>query len=194
MLPSFAANGYLPLGRYSISFDEAEEMLVSAPEFEDSSTRTELWDGFHDYLDPFLTLEDTYAGDLGGRPLIHRLWLGGSFVSTKLDPGNIDATVLVDTRAERVVRGKPGSKWLTTAFQSRARMREKFGVSPLRIGYRPVAHIFEPDRFTPDERTYFTQRGVWDDWWQRCRLHEKDDRSPSEESAAPARGYLEVRL
>ncbi|MGA5501038.1 DUF6932 family protein [Streptomyces umbrinus] len=194
MLPSFAANGYLPLGRYSISFDEAEEMLVSAPEFEDSSTRTELWDGFHDYLDPFLTLEDTYAGDLGGLSLIHRLWLGGSFVSTKLDPGNIDATLLVDTRAERVVRGKPGSKWLTTAFQSRARMKEKFGVSPLRIGYQPVAHIFEPDRFTLDERTYFTQRGVWDDWWQRCRLHDQDDRSPSEESAAPARGYLEVRL
>ncbi|WP_413758129.1 DUF6932 family protein [Streptomyces sp. MMBL 11-3] len=194
MLPSFAANGHLPPGRYSVSLDEAEEILVGAPAFEDSSTRTELWDGLHKYLDPFLTLEDTYAGDLGDLPLLHRLWLGGSFVSAKLDPGNIDVTVLVDLRAERVVRGKPGSKWLTTAFQSRARMKEKFGVSPLRIGYRPVAHIFEPDRFTPDERTYFTQRGVWDDWWQRRRLDGQDDLSPSEESAAPARGYLEVRL
>ncbi|BCL29439.1 DUF6932 family protein [Streptomyces aurantiacus] len=194
MLPPFASTGHLPLGRYSVSFDEAEKMLVSAPEFEESSTRTELWDGLHDYLDPFLTLEDTYGDDLGGLPLIHGLWLGGSFVSAKLDPGNIDATVLVDTRAEHVVRGKPGSKWLTTAFQSRDRLKEKFGVSPLRIGYRPVAHIFEPDSFTPDERTYFTQRGVWDDWWQRCRLPDQDDRSPSEESAAPARGYLEVRL
>lgn len=169
-------------------------MLVSAPEFEESTTRTGLWDGLHDYLDPFLTLEDTYVSALGGIPLIHSLWLGGSFVSTKLDPGNIDVTVLIDTRAESAVRGRPGSKWLTTAFQSRARMREKFGVSPLRIGYRPVAHIFEPERFSPDERTYFTQRGVWDDWWQRCRLPAGKDRSPSEESAAPARGYLEVRL
>ncbi|WP_216868834.1 DUF6932 family protein [Streptomyces brasiliscabiei] len=121
-------------------------MLVRAPEFADSSTCTELWDGFHDYLDPFLTLEDTYAGALGGLPLIHRLWLGGSFVSTKPDPGNIDATLLIDTRAERAVRGRRGAKWLTTAFQSRASMREKYGVSP------------------------------------------------SEENAAPARGYLEVRL
>ncbi|BFO13727.1 hypothetical protein SHKM778_01150 [Streptomyces sp. KM77-8] len=64
----------------------------------------------------------------------------------------------------------------------------------LRIGYQPVAHIFEPERFTPEERTYFTQRGVWDDWWQRCRLPDGKDRSPSEASAAPARGYLEVRL
>jgi hypothetical protein len=194
VLPSFTANGFLPLGRYSVSFDEAEAMLVSATEFEDSSTRRELWDGLHNYLDPFLTLEDTYAKALAGVPLLHRLWLGGSFVSTKLDPGNIDATLLIDTRAERAVRGKPGSKWLTTAFQSRDRMREKFGISPLRIGYQPVARIFEPERFTPEERTYFTQRGVWDDWWQRCRLPDGKDRSPSEESAAPARGYLEVRL
>ncbi|MEU8715637.1 hypothetical protein [Streptomyces sp. NPDC048663] len=169
-------------------------MLVSAPEFGESTTRTELWDGLHDYLDPFLTLEETCAPALDGIPLIHSLWLGGSFVSTKVDPANIDVTVLIDTRAERTVRGKPGSKWLTTAFQSRARMREKFGVSPLRIGYQPVARIFEPERFTVDERTYFTQRGVWDDWWQRCRLPNTNDRSPSEESAAPARGYLEVRL
>ncbi|MGW4875855.1 DUF6932 family protein [Streptomyces sp. NPDC004262] len=194
MLPSFTATGFLPLGRYSVSFDEAESMLVSAPEFGESTTRTELWDGLHDYLDPFLTLEETCAAALDGIPLIHSLWLGGSFVSTKVDPANIDVTVLIDTRAERTVRGKPGSKWLTTAFQSRARMREKFGVSPLRIGYQPVARIFEPERFTADERTYFTQRGVWDDWWQRCRLPDTNDRSPSEESAAPARGYLEVRL
>ncbi|MFE0674442.1 DUF6932 family protein [Streptomyces sp. NPDC058867] len=194
MPPSFATNGFPPLGRYSVSFDEAESLLASAPEFEDSATRTRLWDGLHDYLDPFLTLEDTYANALDGVPLIHSLWLGGSFVSTKLDPANIDVTLLIDTRAERAVRGKPGSKWLTTAFQSRSRMREKFGVSPLRIGYRPVPHVFEPERFTPDERTYFTERGVWDDWWQRCRLPDTDDRSPSEDSAAPARGYLEVRL
>ncbi|WP_445280035.1 DUF6932 family protein [Streptomyces sp. DSM 118148] len=194
MPPTFAANGSLPLGRYSVSFDEAESMLVSAPEFQDSATRTALWDGLVSYVDLFLALEDRYASVLADLPLIHRIWLGGSFVSTKTDPGNIDATLLIDTRAERAVRGRPGSKWLTTAFQSRDRTREKFGVSPLRIGYQPVAHIFEPERFTPEERTYFTQRGVWDDWWQRCRLPGQADRSPSEQSAAPARGYLEVRL
>ncbi|MET9391746.1 hypothetical protein ABZY20_15235 [Streptomyces sp. NPDC006624] len=53
MLPSFAANGFLPLGRYSVSLDEAEAMLVSAPEFQDSATRQTLWDGLHGYLDRF---------------------------------------------------------------------------------------------------------------------------------------------
>ncbi len=194
MLPAFAETGFLPLGRYSISFDEAESILVSAPRFQNSATRTELWDGLHGYLNGFLELEDMYTDLLGGLPLVHSLWLGGSFVSAKPDPGNIDATLLIDTRAERTIRGKPGSKWLTTAFQSRNRMKEKFGVSPLRIGYQPVAHIFQPERFTSDQRTYFTERGVWDDWWQRCRLPDQSDRSPSEDSATPARGYLEVRL
>lgn len=109
MLPSFADNGFLPLGRYSVSLDEAESMLVSAPEFRDSATRTTLWDGFLSYVDRFLTLEDTYADALDGRTLVHRVWLGGSFVSAKPDPGNIDASLLIDTRAERAVRGKPGS-------------------------------------------------------------------------------------
>ncbi|MEU6227166.1 hypothetical protein [Streptomyces sp. NPDC047042] len=194
MLPSFAENGFLPLGRYSLSFDEAESMLVSAPEFEDSATRAVLWDGLTRYLDRFLELEDAYIDFLRDLPLVQGLWLGGSFVTTKPDPANIDASFLINTRAEHAVRGKPGSKWLTTAFQSRNRIREKFGVSPLRIGYQPVAHIFEPKRFTPDQRTYFMERGVWDDWWQRCRLPDQSDRSPSEDSAAPARGYLEVRL
>ncbi|MGI5356371.1 DUF6932 family protein [Streptomyces sp. CA-252508] len=163
-MPAFAVNGFLPLGRHSVSLGDAESMLVSAPQFRDSPTRRTLWDGLISYLDVFLALEDTYEGLLNGIPLIHRVWLGGSFVSTKLDPRNIDTTLLIDTDAERSVRG------------------------------HRVAHVFEPERFTPEERTYFTERGVWDDWWQRCRLPDQEDRSPSERSAAPARGYLEVRL
>ncbi|MFD5218542.1 DUF6932 family protein [Streptomyces tendae] len=194
MLPSFAPNGFLPLGRYSVSFDEAESTLVSAPEFRESATRTQLWDGLHGYLERFLALEDTYADELGGLVLVHRLWLGGSYVSAKIDPQNIDATLLIDTRAERAVRGKPGSKWLTVAFKSRDSVKERYGVSPTRVGYRPVGNVFRPERMTPEERTYFMERGVWDDWWQRCRLPDHAVRSPSEDSAVPARGYLEVRL
>lgn len=194
MLPSFTASGYPPLGRFSVSFNEAESLLVSAPKFADSSTRATLWDGLHSYLDRFLTLEDTYAEALDGLTLVHSLWLGGSFVSTKLDPGNIDATLLIDVRAERAVRGRPGSKWLTDAFKSWDSIRRKYGVSPVRVGYQPVGHVFRLEHMTAEERTYFMQRGVWDDWWQRCRLPGQADRFPSAASAVPARGYLEVRL
>ncbi|MFB7579966.1 DUF6932 family protein [Streptomyces hydrogenans] len=191
MLPSFAADGFLPLGRYSVSFEEAESMLVDAVEFQDSPTRRTLWEGLDRYIQRFFALEDAYLDDAR---LIQGVWLGGSFVSSKYEPRNIDAALLIDVEAERAVRGNPGSKWLTSAFKSRDSIREKFGVSPLRIGYHRVAHVFEPERFTPEERTYFTERGVWDDWWQRCRLPDQEARSPSEQSAIPARGYLEVRL
>ncbi|KOT32349.1 hypothetical protein ADK41_30090 [Streptomyces caelestis] len=193
-MPSFTATDFLPLGRYSVSAAEAESLLVKAPEFENSKTRTRLWTGLRGYLEGFLALEDAYASVLDGLPLIHRLWLGGSFVSAKLDPRNIDATLLIDVRAERAIRGRPGSKWLTTAFKSRDSIRREFGVSPVRVGYLPVSRVFRPELMSTEERTYFMERGVWDDWWQRCRLPDQADRSPSEASAAPARGYLEVRL
>ncbi|MBM7089848.1 hypothetical protein JTP67_15145 [Streptomyces sp. S12] len=191
---SFTTNGFPPPGRHSVTFGEAEALLVTAPEFQSSATRQTLWAGLLDYLERFLALEDAHAHVMDGYPLVHRLWLGGSFVSTKPDPRNINATVLIDVRAERAVRGRPGSKWLTTAFQSRDKMLRTFGVSPVRVGYQPVGHVFRPERFSAEERTYFMERGVWDDWWQRCRLPGQTDRSPSRESAAPARGYLEVRL
>jgi len=193
VLPSFTATDFLPLGRYSVSAAEAESLLVKAPEFENSKTRTRLWTGLRGYLEGFLALEDGYASVLDGLPLIHRLWLGGSFVSAKLDPRNIDATLLIDVRAERAIRGRPGSKWMTTAFK-RDSIKREFGVSPVRVGYLPVSHVFRPGLMSPEAQTYFMERGVWDDWWQRCRLPDQTDRSPSEASAAPARGYLEVRL
>jgi hypothetical protein len=79
-------------------------------------------------------------------------------------------------------------------FQHEADGGERYGLSPMRVGYRPVGHVFRPEVMAPEERTYFMERGVWDDWWQRCRLPDHTDRSPSEQSAVPARGYLEVRL
>ncbi|MEU6538082.1 hypothetical protein [Streptomyces sp. NPDC047000] len=194
MLPSFTANGFLPVGRYSVSLEDAHSLLVGAPEFGDSVTRATLWEGLLTYLGRFADLEDTYTADLDGLVLVHRLWLGGSYVSAKRDPRNIDATLLIDLRAEARVCGRPGSKWLTTAFKSRQNMAAKFGVAPLRVGYRPIAHVFQPEHFSTGERTYFMERGLWDDWWQRCRLPDQSDRSPSVESAVPARGYLEVRL
>lgn len=194
VLQRFTAEGFPPLGRHSLTMEAAERLLVAHKAFKESTTRADLWDGLVRYLDNFLTLDDVYAADLEGLSLIHSVWLGGSFVSTKANPGNIDAAVLVDSRAERIVRGNPGSKWLTEAFKSRDHIRRNFGVSPLKVGYRPVASVFELRDMPPDDQRYFTERGIWDDWWQRCRRPDQTDRTPSEASAVPTRGYLEVRL
>lgn len=194
VLLDFTAEGFLPPGRFSVTMDEAEHFLVGNPLFAQSVRRPILWDGFQEYLGHFVALEDSYPDKLQGRALVHRVWLGGSFVSAKQDPRNIDATVFIDVAAEASVRGNPGSKWLTNAFKSREPILRKFGVSPLRVGYRPVASAFELQSVSPEDQTYFLHRGIWDDWWQRCRLPAGDDQAPSEASAAPVRGYLEVRL
>ncbi|QNP63624.1 DUF6932 family protein [Streptomyces genisteinicus] len=194
MLPDFTVEGFLPPGRFSVTMEEAQDLLVSSPLFHPSGRRTTLWNGLQEYLDRFGVLEDTYAERLQGRSLVHRVWLGGSFVSAKAEPRNIDATVFVDVTAEAAVKGNPGSKWLTSAFKSREQILRNFGVSPLRVGYRPVASAFDLQSITEDDRTYFMQRGIWDDWWQRCRLPDGGDPAPSEASAVPVRGYLEVRL
>ncbi len=194
MHPRFTADGFFPPGRYSVTMDEAQALLVDAERFRSSARRSELWSKFQEYIGNFVLLEDQYEEILEGRALIHRIWLGGSFVSVKPDPRNIDATLLIDEAAEKSIRRNPGSKWLTRAFQSRENMRQKFGVSPVRIGYRTVPHVFEAKMLTAEDAGYFRERGVWDDWWQRCRLRDGSDPAPSAESAMPVRGYLEVRL
>ena len=193
MLPEFDERGHLPPGRFTLSMEEAEEFLVAAPRFAASMTRPALWSKFQDFLYLFVRLQDTYLELLDGIELVHGVWLGGSFASAKLDPRNIDATVLVDERAEQALKGHPGSKWLTEAFKSRKAMLDRFDVSPMRVGYRPVASVFKLRDMTQEDRTYFLDRGRWDDWWQRCRLPGEVGSPPSEASAAPMRGYVEVR-
>jgi hypothetical protein len=161
--------------------------------FRDSSTRPRLWSGLEAYLSRFFDLEDRHKDQVGPTPLIHALWLGGSFVSTKLNPSNIDLTVLIDEASAAAMRGLPGTRWLTSAFHRDARLQE-FGVSPLRVGYRPIVSVFRPEALDSQDQAYLRERGAWDDWWQRCRPEGVGKTEPTLESAAPRRGYLEVTL
>lgn len=179
-------SGFLPPGRYSCDFGEAEDLLVNSPALAMSTTRADIWLNFGKFLTEFLALETKYP-DLCESPLLDRVWLGGSFVSTKLDPRNIDATVFLNAATMKALRGNPGSGIFTKSRESWLR---DFSVSPLFVEYHPVAKIFNRDKLEDHELAYFADRGRWDDWWQRCRLGEKT--APSVESAYAARGYLEV--
>ncbi|CAM5710065.1 hypothetical protein BOQ63_015145 [Streptomyces viridifaciens] len=192
MLPDFNDHGHLPPGRYRLTITQAAEAFVHAERFQASTSRAQIWQGFQEYLYQFIHLEEQFAPLLQGRELIHSVWLGGSFVSAKLDPHNVDATLLMNPEAERAIRGNPGSKWLTTAFKSWKAMQDRYGVAPLRIPYVPVAKVFQPQDFAAEELEYFRDRGRWDDWWQRCRRPGEGE--PSVQSAAPVRGYVEVTL
>ncbi|MCX4486095.1 hypothetical protein OG890_19410 [Streptomyces anulatus] len=193
MVPEWGEGGFLPPGRYRIDPDEAEHLLVADGRFQASATRAQLWSGLDTYLSRFFDLEERHQGALDGSQLIHALWLGGSYVSSKINPQNIDLTVLIDERAASAIRGLEGTRWLSSAFNRKARLAE-FGVSPLRIGYRPVVSVFRAELLAPEDQAYLRERGAWDDWWQRCRLDGVDKSEPTLETAAPQRGYLEVTL
>ncbi|GGO47906.1 hypothetical protein GCM10012287_21650 [Streptomyces daqingensis] len=191
MVPEFGDDGFLPPGRYRVDPVTARELLVEAETFRQSQRRVQLWDGFEGYLSRFFDLEGRHRDAVGEINLIHAVWLGGSFVSAKLDPHNIDLTVLLDDQAARSFRGLPGAKWLTSAFNRKACLAD-FGVSPLVVRYRPIVSIFQSEALTPEDQAYLRERGAWDDWWQRCR--EGDTAEPTVDSAKPRRGYLEVTL
>ncbi|MFJ3954266.1 DUF6932 family protein [Streptomyces libani] len=193
MIPTWREHGFLPPGRYRVGPEDAYALLVDAERFRDSRTRRSLWEGLEAYLSRFFDLEERHRQVAGEVRLIHSLWLGGSFVSTKVDPGNIDLTVLTDDAAVAALKGLPGTRWLTSAFKREARLAE-FGVSPLHVGYRPIVSVFRPETLDAADQTYLRHRGAWDDWWQRCRPDGVDKSEPTLDSAAPRRGYLEVTL
>ncbi|KPN16319.1 DUF6932 family protein [Arthrobacter sp. Edens01] len=189
MIPVFNQDGHLPLGRYSTSPDQARAVLVDDPQFASSATRPGLWENLETYLAEFLYLEEKYAHLLPG-PLLDRIWLGGSFVSTKLDPRNVDVTLIINKEAKDVLKGRQGAGLFT---RSRASVLSKYGVSPLYLNYKPVVSVFKLDELEDDERTYLAARGAWDDWWQR-RRQSGLQQEPTLESCVPRRGYLEVVL
>ncbi|MBG6085862.1 DUF6932 family protein [Zhihengliuella flava] len=180
--------GFLPPGRYSCDHHEARQFLVGAPRFDASETRDKLWDGLEGFLAEFVELERKYESELSV-PLLDRIWLGGSFVSTKINPRNVDLTLFLNDDAVQELRGRPGAGILK---KSRRDWLARYSVSPLFVHYRPIISIFRNDGLSSDDTHYLIERGKWDDWWQRCR--EDSTREPTLESARTKRGYLEVTL
>ncbi|MDP9936833.1 hypothetical protein J2T11_003201 [Paenarthrobacter nicotinovorans] len=188
MMPTFdVESGHLPVGRYSCSPEDARAALVEDPRFQTSQTRADIWSNFERYLSLFFALEEKYA-DVLPMPLIDRIWLGGSFVSAKLDPRNVDATLHINRAAKEALKGKPG---VGVFARSRGSVLEEFKVSRLFLDYEPVVHVFRLDQLEESQRSYLAGRGAWDDWWQR-RRGDGEREAPTLETCPPRRGYLEV--
>lgn len=183
-------------GRVQLTLLAVEQSWVSA--IPTSTTRPALWEQFKNYLGKFAHVEREALSQGwldNGESLVNYVWLGGSFISDKDDPDNIDVTVFLNGRSMKKIRGKPGCGWVNSKAFSRkelARSNEFSGISPIRVDYYPVVSIFQLGEISPEEHDYLTKRGAWDDWWQRLR--DKDCDSPTESSSASRRGYVEVIL
>jgi hypothetical protein len=186
------ATGHLPLGRYHATLDEVYQRFVSHPAFAESPTRELIWDGFVAYMLAWHVLEEKLTEFLGGKRLVMSTWLGGSFISAKPDPGNLDVTLLVDGELAASCQGKPGIGSLKR-LSYRAGMLEEFRVSPCIVRYHYFRSPFSQHIVgDPEVEDYVMKRGAFDDWWQRVRPDGVPKGEPTQETAAARRGYLEV--
>ncbi len=183
---------HLPPGRYRAALDEVLERFVDG--FPGSSTRREIWDGFVAYLRIWADIEERMRPHLGDDALLSVVWLAGSFISEKLDPHNLDLSVMVGYDAIQKCKGKPGAKKLVE-LANREKMLKQFRLSPILIRYRYVQSPFRLQNLAPGpELDYALNRGAFDDFWQRTRPVGEPKGPPTKESGALSRGYLEVEV
>lgn len=182
-----------PPGRVRLSLQEAEQSLVLHPLFDASTSRPSIWSGLIDYLGEFVRLEDRWVDILEGRSLIEFLWLGGSFVSAKVDPRNLDVCVAVDATAQELLYKRAGSAWLTRAFYRDGALK-RYRLSPLALPYRAIVSPFQSHQLERPDIDYLRERGTWDDWFQRLRDPEVSDGVPRLSTVPARRGYVEVVL
>ncbi|MEV6342468.1 hypothetical protein [Actinoplanes sp. NPDC051851] len=177
-MPEFEAKtGFLPPGRYAASLDELHERFVESA---GSNVRREIWDEWAIHR----TLVECLAG------AIARMWVGGSFVSEKTEPGDVDVTYLLpaqnhdrldrdtlaglDDLAERgwcVARGMRVDAYLI-------RLPEAM----------PVSQML-PRLLTPHASGSFRDIGLYDEFWQCIKPAAVND-TPGDKR----RGYVEVLL
>lgn len=186
--PLDAVTDQLPPGRYRCTLDEIYERFVDAPEFSHSSTRVDRFDGLVAYLHDWRTAQSAFGGD----PVLMGLWVGGSFISSVLDPQDIDVTPHISGPRLRELEGKPGVGRLKRLFEHRKSVRARYLVEPFPFTWYPVAAPFGRGG-SAVEFDYYTNRGIMDDFWQRVRPPGPKV-APTLEDAPSRRGYLEVIL
>ncbi|WP_125802734.1 hypothetical protein [Actinoplanes sp. ATCC 53533] len=177
-MPEFdPTTGFLPPGRYSASLDDLYARLVRST---GSIARQEIWREWDDHR--------TIVGALAGE--ITRMWVGGSFVSSKVEPSDVDVTYLL--RAEAFDRLDAE----TLADLDDLTLRGWCVKRGMRVDAylvrlpenRPVSQMIT-SMLTQADAASFRDVGIYDEFWQRVK--------PTAANGIPGalrRGYVEVLL
>lgn len=178
--------GYLERGRHRLTEAEVHARFVGHAEFAASTTRQDIWDEYELGRDL-----------LRSKVRIHAIWIGGSFLTSKVDAKDMDALFILNGRDYRKLDAKdqqvvasflPQQGPLGTTVRGH-------GLSLLDsylLFWSPWSPL-DP-KWTPEHREYASWRGYWDDFWQRDRFNKPDGKPPHWKDALPVRGYLEVEL
>lgn len=172
--------GLLPLGRYGVTLADVKQHYVDDARFSASTTRSEIWGHF----------ESATEGIRSVVPVVC-VWIGGSFLTDKLDPDDIDLVYWCeDSLVDQVT--DPQAMLLLQLFAEN-QVRPRTG---LRVDTRYCKwHLYPEARLADsvEHRSYALSRGFWDDFWMRKRTGQKND-PPQMADALPKRGYFELTL
>lgn len=182
-----ASTGYLPRGRHRVSEDDVHARFVTHPDFAASATRLEVWKQYELGRDL-----------LASKVRIHAVWMGGSFLTSKVDANDLDALFIISGRD--YIRLKPPDRkvvesFLPTPAPGKSKPVRGHGLERLDsflLTWSPFSPL--SPRGAPDHAEYALWRGYWDDFWQRDRFNKPDGIPRTWKDAIPVRGYLEVEL
>lgn len=164
-----------PPGRYPMAWDEVHDSLVQAESFAASSTRHALWNELACH-------RAAVEAELG---TVERLWLSGSFVSSKLDPSDVDLSYLVDQVTYGEVDGD-GIARLARLFDKEWCVKRGMRIDayllklPATVRFRDLGVT---GAMATGDAEVFQMLGLYDEIWQRCRTSDRH-----------RRGYVEVTL
>ena len=168
MIPPLNGDGLLPPGRWGGSFAEVEQMFVLGK----SAVRQQIWVEFQNAFNL-----------LHGVTKISRVWIGGSFTTDKLNPGDIDVVFIIRNDVLDAVREDPWKNKMLNIFADR-RVKELLN---MRVDSFVLPWVLSGDKAA----SYYIERGRWDDFWERTRTPTEAD-LPLESATYQRRGYVEV--
>jgi hypothetical protein len=182
-VPAFESTGLLPHGRFSCDLDEFERAFVLDPQFESSTKRRAIFADLRSSLD---LLEAVAPG------VVERIWFGGGFTSSKIDPSDVDATFLLNADVHDNLSDEARER-LEALLTIGGFKGLGLSVDGFMLVRRPVANPWAGDGGVRSNATpYLVKRGAWDDWWSRHRVYGTPTERPKVEDAPPRRGYVEV--
>ena len=178
MIPPLTPAGFLPLGRYPATEVEIRERFVDGA---GNARRAEIWDHWIVATTHLRAITPVCAA-----------WVGGSFLTDKAEPDDLDVVYVVGSRELFEARlNRPEVAPVLAAYASGKALREKFG-------WLLDTYITEWPRnqgvgfSMPIHGVNYARRGYWDELWSRRRTGIKGQSLPAD--ALPSRGFLEVTL
>lgn len=178
MIPPFVGtSGLLPRGRFPTTEAEIQGRFVSDQAFQGSQTRKQIWADFLAARAALAALMPVLAA-----------WIGGSFTTSKVDPGDIDVVWLLDHSKYATL--DPLSQTIVTLFGLGKALHSHTGWMIDSYIYRwvPIPDFVPTD---PGHVEVVAGRGYWDDFFLRQKQQPKHMPSTNADTV-PRRGYLEV--